>query len=92
MITEWILVLHLMTTNGHDALSGVAPFKTKSDCLTHAAHLFNGWHKVRESEEHLYHRMDSMIHYIEIHEGEWVSQWSCVPSIPHEWGLHNIPK
>jgi hypothetical protein len=92
MITTWILVFHILTSQGHDALSAVSPFDTKDDCIRHAAHLFQNWSKMRDSEENHYHRLDSGIHYLEIHMGEYAASWSCVPSIPREWGLNNIPQ
>jgi len=91
MITAWILVLHIMTSNGHDALSAVAPFTTQSECRSHAAQLFDGWNTMMDDDENHYHRLDSIMHYVEIHEGEWVASWSCVPSIDRYLGLNNIP-
>ena len=81
-LTTWILVFHILTASGADAMSGVSPFHTKKECIQHAAHLFQDWVKSRASEENHYHRMDSGIHYLEIHEGEYVASWSCVPNIP----------
>ena len=91
MITTWILVFHLMAATVYDALSAVAPFNTKEACRQHATHLFDGWNKMMDDDENHYHRMDSIMHYVEIHEGQWIASWSCVPNIPREWGLNNIP-
>ena len=84
MITTWILVFQLFTTQGFNALSAVAPFDTLKKCNAHAAHLFQGWSQMMEAEDNHYHLMDSTIQYLELHEGEWVASWSCVPNIPYE--------
>jgi|TARA_B110000014_G_C19894279_1_gene462636 hypothetical protein len=92
MLTTYILVFSLLTTADVHAMSAVAPFTTKEECNAHAAELFRGWSKLKESEDNHYHRMDSIIHYLELYDGEWAASWSCVPNISRELGLHNIPK
>jgi hypothetical protein len=84
MITTWILVFQLFTTQGFNALSAVAPFDTLQKCNVHAAHLFQGWSQMQDAEDNHYHLLDSTIQYLELYEGEWVASWSCVPNIPYE--------
>ena len=83
-ITNWILVFQLLTTTGNNAMSAVSPFATAEDCNRHAVYLFSDFKKMQDPEHNYYHLMDSVIHYMEFGEGNWVASWSCVPEIPYE--------
>ena len=84
MISTWILVFQLLTTTGTNAMSAVSPFPSREACNAHAAYLFQDFRKIQPPEENYYHLLDSVIHYMEFGEGNWVASWSCVPEIPYE--------
>ena len=84
IITNWILVFQLLTTTGQNAMSAVTPFESAQACNTHAEQLFSDWNLMSEPEINHYHVTDSVIHYLEFGEGNWVAAWSCVPEIPYE--------
>ena len=83
MITNWILVFQLLTTTGNNAMSAVSPFETRELCNAHAEYLFSDFTVMQTPEENYYHLLDSVIHYMEFGEGEWVASWSCIPEIPY---------
>ena len=73
-----------MTVTGQNAMSAVTPFETLEACTAHANHLFSDFTVMREPEHNHYHLLDSLIHYMEFGEGNWVASWACVPEIPYE--------
>ena len=84
IITNWILVFQLLTTTGHNAMSAVSPFESAKACNAHAEQLFSDWNIMSDPELNHYHVVDSVIHYLEFGEGNWVAAWSCVPDIPYD--------
>ena len=79
-ITNWILVFQLLTTSGNNAMSAVSPFATAEDCNRHAVWLFSDFKKVQDPEHNHYHLLDSVIHYMEFGEGNWVCLLYTSPS------------
>ena len=54
-------------------MSAVSPFESAKACNAHAEQLFSDWNIMSDPEHNYYHLMDSVIHYMEFGEGNWVA-------------------